>query len=156
MNLRRDDELLSFFPDRKKNNKLALDDILDVDHEPESLPEEEPEEDITGETSLWEDEESEDDLTGKPGSEARSARQLGEERQDDQEVVDDPVYVYLREIGRIQLITANDEKLLASKLEEAKYLTKIEELYLKQCAYLNNSAGTICCGVVITPYLPFF
>ncbi len=127
MGLHRDDELLSFFPDRKLNNKLALDDILDVDQEPESLLDEESEED-----SLWEDEESEADLTGKSGPQAISARQFREEKHGDQETVDDPVYIYLREIGRVQLITAKDEIALARKLEEAKYLRKIEELYFEQ------------------------
>jgi len=56
-----DDEPYLFFPGRKRNDKLALDDILDVDHEPESLLNEELEEDITGETPLWENEESEED-----------------------------------------------------------------------------------------------
>ena len=132
MSLRWDDELLSFFPDRKRNDKLALDDVLDVDHEPESLLDEELEEDITGETPPWENEESEEDLIGKPGPEARSALQPREEEPGVQEAIDDPVHAYLRDIGRVQLITANDEKVLASKLEEAKYLRKIEELYFKQ------------------------
>jgi len=127
-----DDELLSYFPDRKKNDKLALDDVIDVDQETESLHDEESEEDIAGEASFWEDEESEDDLTGKSGQEATSAQQAKEAGLVDQDVVDDPVYAYLKDIGRVQLITANDEKLLASKLEEAKYLRKIEELYFQQ------------------------
>jgi RNA polymerase primary sigma factor len=42
--------------------------------------------------------------------------------------VDDPVLMYLHEIGKVSLLTANDEKVLASKLEEAKYLEKIEGL----------------------------
>ncbi len=132
MSLRWDDELLSFFPDRKRNDKLALVDVLDVDHEPESLLYEELEEHITGETSLWENEESEEDLLGKPGPEARSALQPREEGLGVQEAVDDPLHTYLRDIGKVQLITANDEKVLASKLEEATYLRKIEELYFKQ------------------------
>ena len=132
MSLRWDDELLSFFPDGKRNDKLALDDVLDVDHEPESLLDEELEEDITGETPPWENEESEEDLIGKPGPEAGSALQPREEKPGVQEAIDDPVYAYLHDIGRVQLITANDEKVLASKLEEAKYLRKIEELYFKQ------------------------
>jgi DNA-directed RNA polymerase sigma subunit (sigma70/sigma32) len=42
--------------------------------------------------------------------------------------VDDPILMYLREIGKVSLLTANDEKILASKLEDAEYLTKIEGL----------------------------
>jgi len=48
----------------------------------------------------------------------------------DFDLVDDPVRMYLHEIGEVSLLTANEEKALASKIEEAKYLEGIEELYL--------------------------
>lgn len=48
------------------------------------------------------------------------------------EAIDDPVRMYLHEIGKVALLTAEDEKVLASKIEEAKYLEKIEQLYLQQ------------------------
>ena len=132
MDLRWDDELLSFFPDKKRNDTLAIDDVLDVDHGPESLLDEEMEEDITGEIYHLENEEPEEDLNGKPGPEAGGALQPREEEPGEQEMIDDPVFAYLRDIGRFQLITANDEKVLASKLEEGNYLRKIEELHLKE------------------------
>ena len=132
MSLRWDDELLSFFPDRKRDDNLALDDVLDISHEPELLHDEDLEDIITGGTSLWENEKSGEDLIGKPGPKARSALQPREEGIGVQKAIDDPVHVYLRDIGRVQLITANDERVLASKLEEAKYLRKIEDLYFKQ------------------------
>ncbi|MBM4450213.1 MAG: RNA polymerase sigma factor RpoD [Chloroflexi bacterium] len=37
--------------------------------------------------------------------------------------------MYLHEIGKVSLLTARDEKALASKIEEAKYLEGIEESY---------------------------
>ena len=40
--------------------------------------------------------------------------------------IDDPLLVYLQEIDRVPLLTAAEEKELASKIEEAKYLEKIE------------------------------
>jgi RNA polymerase primary sigma factor len=45
----------------------------------------------------------------------------------DFESMDDPVRMYLREIGRVMLLTADDEKRLAKRMEEANYLEKIEE-----------------------------
>ena len=42
------------------------------------------------------------------------------------EAIDDPVRMYLHEIGKVSLLTAKDEKALASKIEEAKYLEKID------------------------------
>ncbi len=132
MSVRWDDELLSFFPDRKRNGKLALDDMLDVDHEAESLLDEELVEDISGEIHLLENEESGEDFIGKPEPEARSALQPREEEPVADEAIEDPIFAYLHDIGRFQLITANEEKVLASKLEEAKYLKKIGNLYFKE------------------------
>ena len=36
-----------------------------------------------------------------------------------QEAIDDPVRMYLREIGKVRLLTAKDERVLARKMEEA-------------------------------------
>ncbi len=47
----------------------------------------------------------------------------------EQEVIDDPVRMYLREIGKVSLLTAADEKNLASKMEKGKYLQKIVDDY---------------------------
>ena len=46
---------------------------------------------------------------------------------DTQEGIDDPVRMYLREIGRVYLLTAADEKRLARKMEEAKFIRGLEE-----------------------------
>ncbi len=43
-----------------------------------------------------------------------------------QEVVDDPVRLYLKEIGGVKLLTAEEEKMYSRKMEEGRYLTKIE------------------------------
>ena len=36
------------------------------------------------------------------------------------DIIDDPVRMYLREIGRVKLLTAKDERRLARKIEDAK------------------------------------
>jgi RNA polymerase primary sigma factor len=132
LSLLQEHELLSFFPDRKGNDVLTLDDVIELDNAAESLLDGDLEEDITDETSLWESEESDEDVVGKPGPEAKSTLQQKEERLSAQEVIDDPIHAYLRDIGKVELITANDERVLASKLEDAKYLKNIGELYFKQ------------------------
>jgi RNA polymerase primary sigma factor len=43
------------------------------------------------------------------------------------EVLDDPVRMYLREIGRVRLLTSSDERMLARKLEGEKHLTLLEK-----------------------------
>ncbi len=45
--------------------------------------------------------------------------------------VDNPVLTYFLEIGKVSLLTANAEKVLAGELEEAKYLEKIENLHFQ-------------------------
>ncbi len=139
MSLHGDDELLSLFPNKKKADDLNPGGALDEDQESESLfllDEEESDEESTGIGPLWETEDATDieetDLLGKSEDEVKSAFELGSVDVADHEVIDDPVHVYLREIGKVQLLTAKDEKILASKLEEVKYLSKIEELHFQK------------------------
>jgi hypothetical protein len=42
---------------------------------------------------------------------------------------EDPIRLYLREIGKIYLLTANDEKHLARQIEEGNHLRAIEDAY---------------------------
>jgi len=51
---------------------------------------------------------------------------------EEQIVVDDPVRMYLHEIGRVPLLTADDEKVLAKKLEEGKRINEIKQDYLQK------------------------
>jgi len=51
---------------------------------------------------------------------------------EDQEVTDDPVRLYLHEIGTVHLLTANDEKVLAKKIEEGKHISEIRQGYLQR------------------------
>jgi RNA polymerase primary sigma factor len=45
---------------------------------------------------------------------------------EDQEGIDDPVRMYLREIGKVFLLTADDEKRLARQMEEGKHLERLQ------------------------------
>jgi RNA polymerase primary sigma factor len=47
-------------------------------------------------------------------------------------VVDDPVRMYLHEIGRVPLLTADDEKNLAQKMEKGKRVDEIREFLRKK------------------------
>ena len=46
-----------------------------------------------------------------------------------QEITDDPVRIYLHEIGRVHLLTAADEKGLAKQMEEGKHIDEIKQRY---------------------------
>ena len=141
MTLNRDDELLSYFPKRSKR-ELNAEDIHDIDGERliqrdstwDALGKYQSEKDNTGITFPWESEEApelECELAGKEEKEDKSQLDL-EIEPVEHETIDDPVRMYLHEIGKVSLLTADDEKALAGKIEEAKYLEKIEELYLQR------------------------
>jgi len=51
---------------------------------------------------------------------------------EEQEVADDPVRIYLHEIGRVHLLTADNEKVLAKKTEEGKRIKEIKQDYLQR------------------------
>lgn len=142
MSSKRDDELLSFFPEIKKRKQLDPDDIFGMRDESLISPDSswdtfdkyESEEDAAQITFPWEGEEPaelEDEWTSKAEKETKSAFELEIEHVE-HEAIDDPVRMYLHEIGKVSLLTADDEKALASKIEEAKYLEKIEELYFQR------------------------
>ena len=54
------------------------------------------------------------------------------EQIEEQEVVDDPVHMYLHEIGKVRLLTAEDEKALAKKMEKGEHLSDIKQDYLQK------------------------
>ncbi len=51
---------------------------------------------------------------------------------EEQEGIDDPVRMYLREIGKVYLLSGADEKRLARQMEEAKHIDAIEKRWLDQ------------------------
>lgn len=62
----------------------------------------------------------EDELSLDPGLEVMA-----------EEIVEDPVRMYLKEIGRVPLLKAQQEKELARDREEGKFLNRIEEEWVK-------------------------
>ena len=51
---------------------------------------------------------------------------------DELEIADDPVRMYLRQIGRVSLLTADEEKVLARNKEEKDYINAIKEEYSRK------------------------
>ena len=50
----------------------------------------------------------------------------------EQDITDDPVRIYLHEIGRVHLLSAENEKVLAKKMEEGEYIKEIKQRYLER------------------------
>jgi len=64
-----------------------------------------------------------------PGTEA-DAEELQVGRKELEELVEDPVRMYLREMGKFRLISAQQEKQLGKKMEHARYVRSIEGEWL--------------------------
>ena len=63
----------------------------------------------------------------EPSAEAEDEEADWDAEAESNEVLDDPVRMYLREIGRVHLLTSTDERVLARKLEASKHLEALEE-----------------------------
>ena len=64
---------------------------------------------------------------------------------EDPGLVDDPVRMYLHEIGRVPLINAADEKRLAKQVEMGKRISEIKKYCHKQTGYDPTPTGIIQC-----------
>ncbi|MFC2019236.1 RNA polymerase sigma factor RpoD [Chloroflexota bacterium] len=58
-------------------------------------------------------------------------------------VADDPVRMYLHEIGRVYLLTADDEKRLARKVEDGRHITKTRQAHLEAHGSLPSAPEVV-------------
>jgi RNA polymerase primary sigma factor len=116
--------------DNSDDDEKTDDERLEVDSEeptePDSFSEDE-EEDNSEEDAPWR--EIRHLEIEKPESAPDLELELPLEQIGEQEVVDDPVRMYLHEIGRVSLLTAEEEKELARKMEEGRRIKQIKQDY---------------------------
>lgn len=148
-NSNRDEELLSFFPSRdNRQQSLDKDGELSVDRFAAS-GNADPEHAISGDSLNripWQE-----DITDELDSEWANSLEKEDKPLVDEiehehlehEAIDDPVRMYLHEIGKVALLTAEDERVLASKIEEAKYLEKIRQIYFQQYQEYPSAADIV-------------
>ena len=156
MSLSEDGELLSYFPNKKKSKDLDAEDDLGVDSESDDLfllAEEEGEEDSPEGKSLWDSDESmdiEDDLLSKTDPETKRILDLRDIESADHEVIDDPVHVYLREIGKVQLLPDAVAPTLVHVLRSVENITQTIErpsASLTVAFTVTDVEALGCCGV---------
>ena len=85
-----------------------------------------------------------------PGVETEEPSKDSEESEWEQEVegtevLDDPVRMYLREIGRVHLLTFKDERVLARKLEGGRHVEKLEKELRLEAEGRTPKAWEVCC-----------
>ena len=123
---------------------LSPDEELSAEAEPEELvtpyashlePEEEiPIEGVTRPSQLE---------IEKPESPADLNLEIPLAELEEQEPVDDPVRMYLHEIGKVHLLTAESEKTLAQKMEEGRRISEINEEWLQKYGRPPSATETI-------------
>jgi RNA polymerase primary sigma factor len=93
------------------------------------------------------DEREEEAVVTPPADDEDTALEEEEEEMDsiallaeEADGIDDPVRMYLREIGKVYLLTADDEKHLARQMEEGIHLRQIEEAYVASYGHPPSAA----------------
>jgi len=131
-----DEELL---PDEEPNDESESGE-LDVPDVPHVEPEEEiPVAGVIEPSGLWR--EAVHLEVEKPESSVDLGIPL--EGLGEQEVVDDPVRMYLHEIGKVHLLTAADEKVLAKKMEEGGRISEINQDWLQRYGSSPSASETV-------------
>jgi RNA polymerase primary sigma factor len=146
--------------DKDKDNENKLEENNDFDKEPEDELDEEKEEqkpkDFSDESEEdeedIEDEETSDtdeiwpkgkSLDSKKSSSLELDLGLTSDELSEQDITDDPVRIYLHEIGRVHLLTADNEKTLAKQMEEGKLIDDIKQDYLQRSGRQPSASDTI-------------
>jgi RNA polymerase primary sigma factor len=139
---------LEEFDESKDHKDLHSDEMLDADEKSDDLfgissdaDEELEEEDISESNDLWQKTKQLD--IEKPDSTLDMDIDLAAEELAEQDITDDPVRIYLHEIGRVHLLTAENEKTLAKQMEEGKYINNIRQEYSQKYGRLPSAMDII-------------
>ena len=137
----KDDGNEELLPDEELEDESESD-IMAVPHAPDLEAEEEiPDEGTIEPAQLWR--EAEPLEVEKPESPPELDLELALGGMGEQEVVDDPVRMYLHEIGKVHLLTGEEEKGLAKKMEAGNRISEINQEWLRKYGKLPSASETI-------------
>ena len=88
--------------------------------------------------------------------EEAEAERLQEAGLELEEMIDDPVRMYLREMGRVSLLSAREEKHLARRMEEGKFCRRVEGQWLSKYGHFPSAVDTAVAAVtMLGQFAPF-
>ncbi len=100
------------------------------------------------------DEELVEDLSGDEDEVADKSEETGEPLPEEikpeivlaeHEIIDDSARMYLQEIGRVPLLKAAEERILSGKIEQGRYLERIEDTYVKKYKKFPSATDIVVC-----------
>jgi RNA polymerase primary sigma factor len=137
-----------FFSEDEGYRELSSDETPRTDLEPDALysspagpGEELVAENVTEPAELWE--EIKELEAEKPEPTADLEIETPPEGLVEPEITDDPVRIYLHEIGRVRLLTAKDEKALAKNVELGKCIRQIKQQHTKRHGRVPSAAEIV-------------
>jgi len=144
----KDKNHLESFHEDENFEELPPDEILSSDSKSDGLygssvesDEELEDKDITKADELWH--KAKHLEVEKPESPLDVELAIPTEALTEQDITDDPVRIYLHEIGRVHLLTAANEKTLAKQMEEGEYINKIKQEYSQEHGRLPSATDII-------------
>jgi len=148
MGFKKGEDHTKFPPKNESDEELSPDEGLNAESETSDNSytsplesEETPAEDTAGPSELWR--EARHLEVEKPEFSAELDSEIPLGGLEEQEIVEDPVRMYLHEIGRVELLTAKDEKVLAKKMEEGKRIAEANQSWLQQYGRSPSAKETI-------------
>ncbi len=83
------------------------------------------------------------EVVEEEGSEDAEPEEQKSSDVEEEDMLDDPVRMYLREIGRVTLLTAKDERTLAKKMEARKRIQRLDNVLAEELAASPRSSDIV-------------
>ena len=138
---------------KDNDDDKEVDEEPDEDEEPTALKDEDEDEEDNGPIKSWTKTKS---IVADKHDSLEMDIDISAEDISEQDITDDPVRIYLHEIGRVHLLTADNEKILAKQMEEGKLINDIKQEYLQQHGRQPSSTDIVVIMIKILAEMQSF